>query len=387
MKILVILSRVPYPLEKGDKLRAFYQIKSLSEKHEIILVALNDIPLHKDAKSVLESFCKKVIICNLPKVSILFNLIKAFFSGKPFQVGYFYNSAAQKQINEIIATENPDHVYCQLVRVAEYVRYRNIKKTIDYQDALSTGLERRRINVPFYQRFVFRMEALRMRNYEKEIFGFFNNKTIIAEQDRELIFHDEKEKIQIVRNGVDLDYYSPVDCTKNTDLIFTGNMNYPPNIDGAVFLATKVLPLLLEKYPDFKMKIAGVTPAPAVKELASEHVEVTGWVDDMRTCYAESKIFVAPMQLGSGLQNKLLEAMSMGIPCITSALANNSLQAEANKDILIGRTPEDYANHIFSLLENPEKAEQLAKNGFDFVHRNYSWDKHNSILENIICNT
>lgn len=385
MKILVILSRVPYPLEKGDKLRAFHQIKSLSKNNEVFLFALNDIPLHKDARSVLESFCKKVIICKISKISIFINLIKAFFSGKPFQVGYFYNSKAQKKIDEIIEIEKPDHIYCQLVRVTEYVRHSAIRKTVDYQDALSTGQERRKINAPFYKRFVFHMEAERLKKYEVEIFDDFNNKTIIAEQDREMIQHTQKNKIFIVRNGVDMEYFKPVLQEKNSDLVFTGNMNYPPNVDAAVFLAKKVLPLLLEKYPEFKLKIAGASPAPAVQELASEHIEITGWVDDMRTCYAESKIFIAPMQLGSGLQNKLLEAMSMQIPCITSLLANNSLQATGNKEILIGKTPEEYANHIFFLLENPEKAMAIAQNGYDFVKNNYSWDKHNAILEKIIC--
>lgn len=387
MKILVILSRVPYPLEKGDKLRAFHQIKSLARNHEIILFALNDIPLHKEAVNVLESFCKKVIICNISKLSIFLNLIKAFFSGIPFQVGYFYNKAAQKQIDDLISIEKPDHIFCQLVRVVEYVKHNKIKKTFDFQDALSVGVERRMISVPFYKRFIFKIEAERLKKYEHDVIAIFNNTTIISEQDRDLIQHPEKNKIHIVRNGVDMEYFKPVEAEKKTEIVFTGNMNYPPNIDGAEFLAKKVLPLLLDKYPKFKLKIAGAHPASSVTDLKSNNVEITGWVDDMRICYAESKIFIAPMQLGSGLQNKLLEAMSMRIPCITSSLANNSLQAEENYEILIGKTPEDYAKHIIFLLENPDKAAIIANSGYEFVHRKYSWDKHNSILEQIICNT
>lgn len=384
MKIFVILSRFPYPLEKGDKLRAFNQIKSLSKNHEIILFALTDTALHKDAMNILGKYCKKIHVFRLTMLSILYHLIKVFFNGKPFQVGYFYNNSASKMVKKIIHEEKPDHIFCQLIRVSEYVKDINIPKTLDYQDAFSVGVERRYHNSPFYKHPILKIEYKRLQKYEHEIFNYFNNKIIIAEQDRDKIMHPQKDQIHIIRNGVDMEYFKPLQKEKCTDLVFTGNMNYAPNIDSANFLVHKILPLLRITHPKIKIRIAGANPALSVRILASENIEITGWIEDMRKCYAESKIFIAPMQLGSGLQNKLLEAMSMQIPCISSSIANNSLKAKEDKEILIGKTPEDYVNHIISLLENPSKADTLAANGHQFVSENYSWEKHNTMLEQII---
>jgi hypothetical protein len=134
MKLLVILPRVPYPLEKGDKLRAYNQIRFLSKTNEITLCALNDTKLHPNAKSELKPYCKRLYILNISKWSIILNLFKALFKGIPFQVGYFYNRKAKQQIQQIINEVQPDHIYCQLIRVAEYVKNNSTPKTIDYQD-------------------------------------------------------------------------------------------------------------------------------------------------------------------------------------------------------------------------------------------------------------
>ena len=115
MKIFVILSRVPYPLEKGDKLRAFNQIRELSKRHEIYLCALNDVALHPDAKSVLEKYCKEIYIYSISKWSIIINVLRFFFQGKPLQCGYFYTAAIHKKILRLIATIQPDHIYSQLI--------------------------------------------------------------------------------------------------------------------------------------------------------------------------------------------------------------------------------------------------------------------------------
>ncbi len=383
---MVIVSRVPYPLEKGDKLRAYHQIKHLSKKHDVILVALNDKKLHPLAKQKLNEICSSVHIFPIPFFSVIINVLLAFFKGKPLQVGYFFNSRIKNEINKIVENFKPDHIYCQLIRTAEYAKDFEIPKTLDYQDALSKGVERRIHNAGFFKKMVFQSETTRLMKYEKEIFNFFDNKTIISEQDKNLIPHEDYKKITVVPNGVDTDFFKPFETEKKYDLIFSGNMQYPPNVDGAEFLVKKVLPLLLRKKPDFKLVLAGASPSPSVLSLASDNVIVTGWVEDIRPYYAESKIFIAPMQLGVGLQNKLLEAMAMQLPCITSELANNALKASPGKEILIGHSPEEYAKHIFTLLDSPKIASELALNGFSFVHNNYNWDSNNLILETIITN-
>ena len=210
MKILFIVSRVPYPLEKGDKLRAFNHLKLLSEKHEITLVALNDTELHPDAEQVLSRYCKRMHVLDISLGVRFLSLISAAFTAKPFSTGYFYNKIAQDLIDDIIDEVHPAHIFCQLTRVSEYVKdIKDIQKTLDYQDAFAKGMEKRINKEPFYLRWLFRMEYKRLLKYESEIFDCFENRIIISAQDRENILHPEKDKIVVVPNGVDFDYYQP----------------------------------------------------------------------------------------------------------------------------------------------------------------------------------
>lgn len=384
MKIFVILPRIPFPLEKGDKLRAFHQIRCLSKNNELILCAINDTKIHKDARKTLQKYCKSINFFSISKFSIIFNVLKAFLLGKPFQVGYFYNSKASKAINNLIEKHKPDHIYCQLIRVAEYVKDQNISKTIDYQDVFSKGIERRIHSAPFYLKPFFRIEYNRVLSYERKVFDLFDNKTIISIPDRELISHPEKNKIQIIINGVDTEFFHPIEMKKEYDLVFTGNMAYPPNVKAAIFIANQILPVVHKTMPDVNLLLAGATPDKSVLALDSEKVKVAGWVDDMRESYAKAKIFIAPMQIGIGLQNKLLEAMAMRLPSITSQLANNALGALSGKEILIGLSPDEYASHIIDLLKNSEKAEKLAENGYKYIINNYNWESATAKLEKLM---
>lgn len=383
MKIFVLLPRIPWPLEKGDKLRAYNQIKQLAKSNEVVLCALNtDKKADKEeAFKALQPYCLSVTFIDIKKTSILFNIAKAFFKGLPLQCGYFYNRKAHKKIQSIIKKHNPDMLFGQLLRVAEYIRHETTPKTLDYQDVFSMGMKRRYEIAPFYMKPFFNMEYKRLRRYEHDIFNDFDVKTIISAQDRNFIDHEKKDEILIVPNGVDHDYYTPQDCEKKYDIVFTGNMAYAPNVNAVEYLANHILPLVWKKLPDVKMYIAGATPDPRVKKVACNRIIISGWIDDMRDAYAQSKIFIAPMRIGTGLQNKLLEAMSMRLPCITTTLANNPLGAEIDKEILVGNNEQELAEHIITLLTDKEKADTLAQNGYDFVHRVYDWGEATGIME------
>jgi glycosyltransferase involved in cell wall biosynthesis len=160
-------------------------------------------------------------------------------------------------------------------------------------------------------------------------------------------------------------------------------MGYPPNIDAARFIAQEIFPLVLNQFPAANLLIAGATPNAKVMALQSKNITVTGWLPDIRGSYASSRIFVAPMRIGTGLQNKLLEAMAMELPCISSTLANQALGAKENVEILIGNTAEEYANHIISLLQNESLALALAQKGRNFVRKTFSWENSASKLEKL----
>ncbi|MCX6271391.1 MAG: glycosyltransferase [Bacteroidetes bacterium] len=387
MKILMLVSRVPYPLEKGDKLRAFHQLRILSRSHEMHLFCLNDSDLHPDAIDKLQLYCKSIHIHNLSPGNIVWNVTRSLFNGLPFQAGYFYDKRAAKKINKLVEDIRPDHIYCQLVRMAEYVKHLEIRKTLDYQDVFSKGLERRMLQAPWFSRPVFRSEYKRMLKYEKAVFDRFDNKTIISLPDRDLIPHPGNNNITVIGNGVNHDYFQPQSINPVYDILFTGNMGYPPNIDSALYLIREILPLVHKTRPETTVLIAGANPHPKVKALASDKVQIGGWVRDMRDCYSQAKVFVAPMRIGTGLQNKLLEAMCMELPCITSSLVNNALEARENEEILIGNSTEDYAEKIISVLQFPDRYRSMGKNCSRFVRTRFDWEKCTKKLEELIVNT
>jgi glycosyltransferase involved in cell wall biosynthesis len=146
------------------------------------------------------------------------------------------------------------------------------------------------------------------------------------------------------------------------------------------------MPHVWKKYPKSRVLISGTNPVARVRELASDRVSVSGWVEDVRTNFSRSRMLVAPMQLSIGLQNKLIEAMAMKIPCVTSTLANNALAAKDGIEVLVADTPEEYAAHIFLLLEDEVFANSIAEKGFDFVKTNYNWEQAGERLQEVILN-
>ncbi|GAB4330854.1 MAG: TIGR03087 family PEP-CTERM/XrtA system glycosyltransferase [Bacteroidales bacterium] len=384
MKILVLLSRFPYPLEKGDKLRAYHQIRHLSRSHELHLVALSDCPVSEADRAALKPYCQTITIIPLPRPLIAWNILKAFFSGKPLQTGYFYRCKAKRIISRTIDEVKPDHIFAQLIRVAEYLKEVPVPKTIDYQDVLSKGVDRRIRKAAFWMKPVLKLEYRRLLKYERMVFDLFDHKTIISYPDRDLIPHPEKEKISVIPNGVDFSFFSPREADKTHHIVFTGNMGYPPNVDAAKFLVKEILPVVHKEIPDARVMLAGATPHPDVKALGGTHVTVTGWMDDIRDAYSAAGLFIAPMRIGTGLQNKLLEAMAMKLPAITTPLANNALNAQNGKNILVGSTAEQLAQHIIFLLNHPEKAKELAEEGYRFVRNNFDWAATTRMLEEIM---
>lgn len=371
-------------MEKGDKLRAFYQIRELSKHHHLVICALSDAALHPEAYNVLKSYSKSLYFFRLHKAGIFLRLVCAIFSCMPFQVAYFTNRRIKKNIQSLIVKHQPDHIYCQLIRTAEYVRKTDIDKTIDYQDVISGGLKRRLNISPWYMRPLLMAEYNRVVRYENKVFDRFDKRTIISYPDREMIPHPQRKMIVVIPNGVDTEYFKPVSAEKVYDIVFTGNMAYPPNINGAEYLVREIMPRVWASLPEVKVAIAGATPTARVKALASERVTITGWVDDIREYYARSVVFVAPMLIGTGLQNKVLEAMAMQLPCITSPLANNALNAKEGSEILIGRNAREYSQHILSLLKNSELRDRLKYKGYHFVLQNFNWESTSKTLEAVI---
>ncbi len=378
-----MLSRFPYPLEKGDKLRAYHQITELSKTYSITLIATTDSYIHKDSIERLRKYCTTIYIFRLNKISIVFNIFIQLFTNKPFQVGYFYSSKNNSRIKKILNEVKPDHIFCQLVRVSEFVKnYHNCPKTLDYMDALSKGVERRISKASFLTKWAFRSEAKRLAAYERQIFDYFENHVIISEQDREYILHQKREYIQCIPNGVDHSFFEKINTTQDSDIVFIGNMNYAPNVEACHYIINEILPILNFGEKKYSFLISGSNPHPSLIRLAKSNptIEITGWVDDIRISYARGKIFVAPMMIGIGMQNKLIEAMAMGIPCITTPLANNAIKGIHNESIIVAKEKEEFVEAIEKLLTDKHFYKQISEAGKKLVLENFNWRSSTSQL-------
>lgn len=376
MKILCITSRLPWPLEKGDKLRIFHQLRELSRHHEVVLFSINDQAVHPKALEELKAYCTSVEVHTHSRLQLLFNLLRGWLTGLPLQVAYFTSKEAKNQLRHFIEREKPDAVYCQLIRTAEYRElFPGDWAVLDYMDVFSKGVERRLMQVSWYKRPFFRMEWKRLLRYEARVFPWFKRHTVISEQDlRALPLKEaDRDQVVVVPNGVDEDFFKPRAADKDFELLFNGNMNYPPNIDSAVFLVREVMPLVWKQSPVVRLLISGANPSQEVRALAGERVIVSGWVEDIRDNFARSRVLVAPMRSSIGLQNKLLEAMAMGLPCITTPLSNNALGADPDVEILIASTAAEFAGQIGRVLGDKELAATLTENGHALIKRRFGW--------------
>jgi sugar transferase (PEP-CTERM/EpsH1 system associated) len=395
VKILVLTSRFPYPLEKGDKLRIYYQIRELHRAgHEICLIALTEEPLKDVDYQKVKTFCSQIFTFSLSRFSIASHILSNILRGRelPFQVAYFYDSKVQKAINQIIETEKPDHIYCHLARMSPYIEDLNLPKTLDFMDAFGAGTLRRAEISSLFLRPFWRFEARLMTNYEQKIASKFDFSTIISEQDKQrLPLTIESKEVYMIPNGVDVDFFDIADFQKgkNTiekkyDICFVGNLGYYSNVEAIRFLVKKILPLVIEQKRDIKILLAGARPTAEIERLDKGNIKVVGWLDDIREAYAESRILVAPLMHGIGQQNKILEAMSMNVPVITTSRVNKAIGAIAGKEILLADTERGFAEQILNLLQDADLQKNIEENGRDFVIKNYSWTHSMQIFINLL---
>lgn len=386
MKILFATSRFPWPILKGDKLRAWFQLRELGKRHELHLVSLDDTGKAERYREKLEPFCASITIIPLPWLQRARNLAAGLFNELPFQCNYFRSTAAQRAITDIIDKEHIDVCYVQLIRMTPNTPF-GLATTvyfIDFMDAFSAGMTRRAKLSQLWQRRLLKTEARRLRDYEERCSGLFEGASIICEADRQVFSEKARQKIAVVPNGLNREFLNwNGGQEKEFDLIFTGNMSYPPNVQAATYLVEQVLPRLEELNSSPSICLAGASPASEIRALAGKNVTVTGYVDDLRPWLARSRVFAAPLFSGSGLQNKLLEAMAMGLPVVATELTNAALGAEENKEILIGRDPLSFAQKIIGLLESADKRAALGVAGRGFVKERYDWGAFGQELEKL----
>lgn len=376
VKIFVLTSRFPYPLEKGDKLRAFRHIQALSEEHEVHLHCVSHQQVDADQMEALQPYCKEIHVYRLNTLQMILGLIWALTNNKPMSIGYFYNSSIKERIQTAFNNSKADAVYCQLIRMAEYAKDLPSFRVIDFMDSFSLIMERRMESAGKIMYQLFRLEKNRLKAYEENIHTNFNKYFFISENDSKVISHNPK-KSEILSNGIDIQYFSPThnSSRKSYDLVFVGNMGYHPNVAAAHFIVSRILPQLKEQ----RLLIAGARPAHSIQLLENEYVHVSGWLEDIRTAYGSAHIFIAPIFMGSGQQNKVLEAMSMGMPCLVTSQVNEAIGAIPGEAILLAETAEDFVKGVVKLQDETYR-NQVGRAARQFIESKYPWEQVNKLL-------
>lgn len=385
MKILFITPRFPYPPIKGDRLRTYHFIKALSKKgHEITLLTF--IETKDENKYIKEMlvYCKSVEVVLLPKWESYSKMALTIFSSMPFQVGYYLSSEMKKKLKQLVLENNYDFLYFSIMRMVPYAKmFNNIPLVIDYIDALSLNMERRFLKEKGYlKKCLFFLEWKKTLKYERKYANIFKNIIVTSKVDKEYL---NCPNIEVIPNGVDCEYFCPHEQETDIDLIFTGNMGYFPNEDAICYFCKDILPLIKVSKPEIKLYIVGASPSKKVSKLADQkNIFVTGYVDEIKTYLNRSQVVVCPMRSGSGIQNKILEAMACGIPVVATSYAIGGIKVNPGNEIALASDSKEFSEKVLLLLDNKQLCNKIADNALKFVKDNYNWENSGRTLDEIL---
>ena len=385
MKLLFLANRTPFPPYRGDKLKIYNLAKRLSEKHELYLLTFAETPEDLTWKAELEKTFKEVHFVYLPKWRASLNCLAAAWDPLPLQVIYFQSGAMRKALAKLLHQQEFDAVHVQHLRMSPYLaKQRDVPRILDLPDAFSLYWERRKA-IPrniFRKAFEF-FEQRRLLRYEPVMKQYDLSLACSTEDIAYLQETHGVTNLQLLPNGVDLDTFSGKvhDYSHHKTLLFTGNMDYAPNIDAVVYFVRDILPLVRAKFPEIMFIIAGQRPVPDVLALADGQVVVTGFIEDLSEVYNSASVVVAPLRFGAGTQNKVLEAMAMGVPVVCSNIGFKGLGIENGEGAFMETAAVAFADRILQLLADADLREQTGQKGAAIIRERFSWDKIATQLE------
>lgn len=392
-RLAVVTPRFPFPLNKGDRLRIYHQLKVLHAHFEIDLHCLTFRSVGAEELDRLRDRCGTITLYRLNRLKALLRMGWALLSRRPFQVLLFTERKRVRQMRVNILAQNPDVLLAQMVRTAEYVKDLDaVPHILDIMDTLHAGAEREADKAPWWKRPLLREEGRRLLRYEHRVHHYFDACTIISRQDRDLLPHPDRDSVVVVPNGVDTEFFHPDARTAPIpgiepafDVAFCGNLGYAPNVVAARFLVQDIAPAFNKVAGrPLRILLSGAQPAASVMALASDHVTVAANVDDIRTAYLSAPVFVAPMLVNTGLQNKLLEALALERLCITTPRALSAIGVDVGDHILQAESADGFAHHIQQCLEEAERSEVRGKAGRDLVQGHFGWDATSATLVTLL---
>lgn len=385
LNILAISSRVPAAEKKGDQVISYFRLTYLARMgHSIELICFGDMHREEDrhARQTLEAAGVVVHFVRWKPWEAACNLLNALLrSGAPFQCALYKSKQFSNTINEVTHKLKPDALYCVMVRVAENAKTFKGKMFVEMVDSMGLNFARRVALSNYMVRWLLNIERRRVSEYEKTLADRAERSFVVSNIDRNAI---DSEKIDVIPLGIDMQRFLKIRESSDVPVIaFTGNMNYQPNVDATCWFVENCWASIKQSVLGVRLVIAGNEPQARVVSLATHDpaIIVTGRVPSIAKILNAATIAIAPMQSGSGMQFKILEAMACGIPVVASTLGLGDIQAIAGKDLLVGDSPEDFINSTLQLLRSPELREQIGNAGFNYVREHHTWHALNSYFE------
>ena len=383
--ILYLAHRIPYPPNKGDKIRSWHMLKHLALRYRVHLGTFVDDPDDWQHVETVKKLCGETYFASLNPRTARLRSLGALAGKRPLTLDYYQNSGLQLWVDTVMKEQAIERVLVFSSAMAQYVTgARQARRIIDFVDIDSDKWRQYAEKKPWPMSWLYRRESRSLLGYERKVAHQFDASLFVSQAETDLfkqLAPESAAKASFFNNGVDGGYFSPAHeypdpyPSHETVMVFTGAMDYWPNIDAVQWFAREILPAVLTSNPDARFYIVGSRPAPQVQSLAAlAGVRVTGAVPDIRPYLAHARLAVAPLRIARGIQNKVLEAMAMTKPVVASIQALEGISANIGEEVLLARDREEFIATISSLLQQPRN--NIGQAARARVLADYTWERN-----------
>lgn len=388
MRLLYLAHRVPYPPNKGDKIRSYHHVRHLAAHHDVALASFVDQEEDWAAAEPLRAFCAAVELVPLKRMPALLRGAWALAGGGSLSEGFYATRSMRAAVARLATGQPFDVAWAFSSTMAQYLDATDARwRVADFVDLDSEKWRQfgNAASLPLAQ--AYRLEAVRFRAAECRIARRVDRTLLVSEAEaaRFRTICPEATNVRVIPNGVDTDYFHPGDArAADPVLLFTGALDYHPNIDAVRFFVKEVLPLVAARVPAVRLVVVGHRPVARLSDLAARsggRVLIAGSVPDIRPYFAGAQVYVAPLRLGRGVQNKVLEAMAMGLPVVASSTAVAGIAISPGREALVADAPAAMADAIVTLLGDAGHRAALADAATQLVNQRYTWPVNLSLVD------
>lgn len=397
--LLYLVHRLPYPPNKGDKVRSYHLLKHLRQQHRVFLGTFVDDPADEAYVDTVRAICPDLHVARLNPRTARLRSLSGLLTHQALGLRYYQNAGLQAWVNQTLAANKMDATIIFSSVMAQYVSGTSggtlPPMLVDFVDVDSAKWTQYAASHKWPLSWLYRREGERLLAYERAVAARAQRSFFVTENETALFRNmapESANRVGVISNGVDADYFSPDPACaspfvgsgvhpEQIPLVFTGAMDYWPNIDAVTWFVQHILPILCQAWPQLRFYIVGRSPSPAVLALASNAVVVTGTVPDVRPFLQHAAVVVAPLRVTRGIQNKILEAMAMARPVVASQSCVEAIDARPGEELVSAAEAADFVREIDALLKAPAWAAAVGQSGRQRVVQSYSWDAHLGSLD------